>query len=147
MIELLFIYIILLSKDFGFASLLTDDSQDLNAAVSETFCGTLPYYSPQLVSKKPYNPFKSDVWAMAVVLYAMISNRYPFHFKDVKQMYKEQTNYPAYIRSRFSNIVSQPAQDLVERMVNPDEHQRPTMDDVLKDEWLNNTPSTYSNVE
>ena len=45
--------------DFGFASLVEDDSVNVYEASSETFCGTVPYYSPQLVAKKPYNPFKA----------------------------------------------------------------------------------------
>jgi len=44
--------------------------------MSQTFCGTVPYYSPQLVAKRPYNAFKADVWAMSVVLYAMLNNRH-----------------------------------------------------------------------
>ncbi len=42
--------------------------------------------------RKPYDPFKSDIWALAIVLYAMLHNRYPFHFKDIKQMVEEQTD-------------------------------------------------------
>lgn len=85
--------------DFGFADLIMDDT-NINDVVSETFCGTVPYYSPQLASRQPYNPFKADVWAMGVVLYAMLHNRFPFHFQDVKKMIKEQTDYPYFIKLR-----------------------------------------------
>ena len=131
--------------DFGFANLITDESMDVYAAVSDTFCGTAPYYSPQLVAKKPYNPFKADCWAMGVVVYAMLCNRYLFHFKDAKIMYREQTNYPEYIRGRFNEPISELARDLIEFIVQPDEKQRPTMADILAHEWLGGTMTTKTN--
>lgn len=85
--------------DFGFANLAKDD-QDISCALSETYCGTVPYYSPLLATKTPYNPFKADVWALGVVLYAMLNNRFPFHFQDIKQLHREQMDYPNYIKSR-----------------------------------------------
>ena len=77
--------------DFGFATDQTVDTEGY-PILSRTYCGTVPYYSPQIVTKKPYSPFKADVWAHGVVLYAMTHNRFPFHFKDTKLMVKEQND-------------------------------------------------------
>ena len=84
----------------------------------------MPYYSPQLVAKKPYSTFKADVWAMGVVLYAMLDNRFPFHFQDPKKMYKEQTEYPKFIKSRYLYYNSKSARDLMTIIFNPDEKVR-----------------------
>ncbi|KAH7644184.1 hypothetical protein HUG17_6546 [Dermatophagoides farinae] len=121
--------------DFGFVDLIMDDT-DINEVISQTFCGTLPYYSPQIASKKPYNPFKADVWAMGIVLYAMLHNRFPYHFKDVKKMAKEQMDYPAFIKSRFSPELSRPAQDLFLLIFNPNDSIRISMTEVLAQEWM-----------
>nr|XP_027200869.1 testis-specific serine/threonine-protein kinase 2-like [Dermatophagoides pteronyssinus] len=121
--------------DFGFVNLIMDET-DINDVVSQTFCGTLPYYSPQLASKKPYNPFKADVWAMGIVLYAMLHNRFPYHFKDVKKMVKEQLDYPGFIRSRFSSELSRPAQDLFLLIFHPNDSIRISMTEVLAQEWV-----------
>jgi serine/threonine protein kinase len=51
--------------DFGFAKEVWDEKKH-KVIMSETFCGTEPYYSPQIVARKPYNPFCADVWAMGV---------------------------------------------------------------------------------
>lgn len=74
--------------DFGFAKEAIDSEGF--TVLSDTFCGTRPYYSPQIVLRTPYSPFKADIYALGVVLYAMMHNRFPFHFKDNKQMAEEQ---------------------------------------------------------
>ena len=51
-------------SDFGFANFVLDENANVYEAMSTTFCGTLPYYSPNLVIKREYSPFKADVWAM-----------------------------------------------------------------------------------
>ena len=86
--------------DFGFADLIMDDV-NIDDVVSETYCGTVPYYSPQLTARKPYNPFKADVWAMGVVMYAILHNHFPFHFNNTKTFLKEQTTYPQHLKHRF----------------------------------------------
>lgn len=122
--------------DFGFANLITDENMEIADMVSETYCGTLPYYSPQLVTKKPYNPFKADVWAMGLVLYAMLCNRFPFHFQDLKKLYKEQTDHPNFIRTRFLSFNSASVRNLLEMMLNPNEKCRPMMAEVLAHRWV-----------
>ena len=83
------------------------------------------------------------MWGCGVVLFCMLNYRFPFHFqtcffhfKSMRAMYREQTDYPDYIRSRFSEANSAPARDLVEKMVTPSEQDRPTMADVLQHQWF-----------
>lgn len=73
---------------------------------------------------------------MGVVLYAMLNNRFPFHFQDNKKLYKEQTDYPAFIRSRFLEAMSHSSRNLIEIMFDPNEKDRPTMAEVLQHEWV-----------
>jgi serine/threonine protein kinase len=41
-------------------------------------CGSPCYAAPEMLDEKKYNPEKSDVWAMGVTLYAMLSGKLPF---------------------------------------------------------------------
>lgn len=55
---------------------------------SETYCGSYAYASPEILRGVPYDPFMSDVWAMGVVLYAMIFGRLPFDDRDASKLIK-----------------------------------------------------------
>ena len=57
--------------DFGIARQM-DDTTDF----AQTCVGTPYYLSPELIEGRPYNHL-SDVWALGVVLFQMISFRYP----------------------------------------------------------------------
>lgn len=121
--------------DFGFAKVSYVEKAS-KVLLSSTFCGTMPYNSPQLLERVPYNAFKSDVWAMGVVLFIMMNNKFPFHFKNRKLMIKEMHDYPNFIRSRcFSNAPKQ-YMELQEGTLNPNEKERITIRDITRNEWL-----------
>lgn len=68
--------------DFGFSSQMKslDD-------LSDYFCGTPSFLSPEIVNKRVHSPFKADIWALGVVLYKLLTNRYPFEGKNDEQLY------------------------------------------------------------
>lgn len=120
--------------DFGFARIAYDpDTGKLN--LSETFCGTLPYYCPQILQKRAYNPFKADVWAMGVVLYGMLNNKFPFKFRDLRRMLQTQLNRIWKYREDREDLLSREVRDLISRIFEPDEARRPSMDDVMRHPW------------
>ena len=43
--------------------------------------------SPEIVSKKEYSGFKADIWALGVVLYVMLTGRFPFAAKTEKELF------------------------------------------------------------
>jgi serine/threonine protein kinase len=120
--------------DFGFAK-ETFGENTKSAILSETFCGTQPYYSPQLVAKKPYDPFKADVWALGVVLFAMLNNKFPFHYLDSKIMLKEQ-NDPKFIKSRYTKDFPKDLRNLQEIMFDANESTRISLAQVLVHPWV-----------
>lgn len=101
-----------------------------------TFCGTVPYKSPQLLAKKPYNGFKADVWAMGVSLYIMLHRRFPYHFRDREQMLAEAADYPAYIHSRYRKDLGEEAVALLDGMLAPEEGGRWSIKQVVGCGWL-----------
>ena len=102
------------------------------------FCVTSqiePYFSPQIVSNQTYDPFKADVWASGVVLYAMLHNRFPFHFKDTSELLNEQTDI-AYKTDRLARNLSKELKALILHLFEPEEAKRPSFQEVLKDKWV-----------
>ena len=121
--------------DFGFAKEAWDQKNN-KVVLSSTTCGTEPYYSPELVKRVNYDPFKADVWAMGVVLFAMINNKFPFKFNDgPKQMLKQQLN-PQHIESRLIKRISKHLKKLFNKLFDTNESNRIGMNDILKDKWV-----------
>ncbi|KAI2800488.1 hypothetical protein RDWZM_009154 [Blomia tropicalis] len=120
--------------DFGFARNAYD--LDRHAAIlSGTFCGTQPYYSPQLVQRRRYNPFAADCWAMGVMLFAMLNNKFPFHFDNDKTMLAEQLN-PDHLATRYVKKFPADLRDLQEKFFIVEEKNRITMAQVLEHPWI-----------
>lgn len=59
--------------DFGLC-LITDRPNEWQSA----YCGTLVTSSPEMVGREGYLPGPNDIWAVGVVLYLMLTGKYPF---------------------------------------------------------------------
>lgn len=53
-------------------------------AVDTSICGSKPYMSPELLAGAPYNGQLADVWATGVVLFCLVTGRFPFGDGDDK---------------------------------------------------------------
>lgn len=106
--------------DFDFALEVADkDDQYLY------FCGTVDYMSPQLISKQPVKPMKTDIWAAGVTCYYMLTGEKPFksHAKLVKGTFDSK---------KLGNKVVK----MLKCILNPDEDQRPEAEDILNHPWF-----------
>jgi serine/threonine protein kinase len=68
-------------SDFGFVKVHTSAEMVLRSAqkslcLAESLVGSINYIAPDIIiaekQKKKYNPFKSDVWSMGIILYKML---------------------------------------------------------------------------
>ncbi|CAH1275338.1 unnamed protein product [Diabrotica balteata] len=78
-------------SDFGFARGNLKDKSGQNI-LSETFCGSYAYASPEILKGIPYQPQHADVWSMGVVLFAMVFGRLPFDDSNYKELIKQVSN-------------------------------------------------------
>lgn len=102
--------------------------------LNETFCGTLPYLSPEMIRQQPYDSKKTDMWSLGVCLYVMLNDKLPFPFNDVRQMLKKQMTRD-YKFKQDSNFSSQ-CKDLIALLLEPDLNRRLTCFDAIKHPWL-----------
>ena len=58
--------------DFGFAAFCS------NTQKLKIFCGTPSYMAPELVRKHEYDGRQVDMWALGVLLFALLAGSFPF---------------------------------------------------------------------
>jgi serine/threonine protein kinase len=113
--------------DFGLACRVERPEQLLT-----TFSGTEQYAAPELLEGRAYDGFKTDAYALGVVLYLLLTAQYPFSPDDVDVQFEEQTS-PAFLASLpFPAHVSSGARDLVWSLLRADPRRRLTVDGALK---------------
>ncbi|RIA96871.1 kinase-like domain-containing protein [Glomus cerebriforme] len=97
-----------------------------NGRKFDTFCGTIDYAAPEVLTGKKYSGPPQDIWALGILLYTLIYKENPFY--NIDEIIARDLRIPY--------ILSEGSIDLVKRMLDRDVEQRPTIDDVLNHSWL-----------
>jgi NIMA (never in mitosis gene a)-related kinase len=120
--------------DFGISCVL-----ETTVAMAHTVVGTLYYLSPELVNRTPYS-FKSDVWALGVVLYELAALRQPFDSTSLHELLRLiiQGEYEP-----LDNLYSDDLKSLVRSMLTRDPSTRPAVAEMLRMPFLQ---SAFTNV-
>ena len=89
--------------------------------------------APELVNRDEYSPFAVDIWALGVLLYAMLCGRFPFAEKVESSLYASiktgKYELPAHLSENAKEMIS------VMLCVNVD--LRPSTAEVLAHQWFN----------
>lgn len=91
--------------------------------------GTPYYMSPELVSKKNYNPFKADIWAFGILLYWLVLGYFP-------QDTGEANNNNKLFDLRFPLDMHPGIEYLITKMLNEDPNDRINAEGILLDTWV-----------
>ena len=106
--------------------------------------GTECYTPPEVYSNKPYNGFKYDIFSLGHLLMTLVTGKLGFSsVKEHDKLYKFIINHEyekywekhrTFVKKNFN--LSESFKKLFVRMVayNPDE--RPLIDEILNDEWM-----------
>lgn len=124
--------------DFGFARCCHDLVTGA-PVLSETGCGTRAYLAPEVLTGR-YNPIKSDVWSVGVLLFMLLNNALPFPDDPAGMGAKRQHRHQMERKYRFTNKqLTSEARDVVAFHLNPDPAQRPSMEQVFRHVWFQAT--------
>ncbi len=90
--------------------------------------------SPELCQEKPYNN-KSDIWSLGCVLYEIVTHKHAFEGASMKALVGKilKGNYPP-ISSRYSSDL----RGIIDKMLEKDPRNRPSINTVLKAPFLQN---------
>lgn len=126
--------------DFGFAC-RTDEHKDM-----EGLCYTLDYAAPEVLSNKRYTK-ACDLWSMGVILYKLLCGHSPFRRPSEADLETPNITDKIMKRIKQSSIdesskwksLSEPAKDLIRRLLTVSPHSRITLNEILVHDWLNST--------
>ncbi|CAL1600868.1 unnamed protein product [Knipowitschia caucasica] len=112
--------------DFGLATKIEFDGER-----KKTLCGTPNYIAPEVLCKKGHS-YEVDVWSLGCILYTLLVGKPPFETSCLKETYNriKKNNYsiPWHIHPAASS--------LIKRMLHADPTQRPTVSEMLSDEFM-----------
>lgn len=125
----------LVITDFGFVNEFFAHSE-----LMKTSCGSPCYAAPELVvSSKPYEARKADIWSCGVILYAMLAGYLPWDDdtknpdgNDIGKLYQYITRTPL----KFPEYITPLPRDLLRRILYPDPKRRISMRSIQKHEWV-----------
>lgn len=137
-------------RDLKLENIVLDSSNtakltDLNLAtvinpsqpLLKTPCGSQEYAAPEIVQAQPYDGRKTDVWALGVILFALLTGELPFTVR-----YGERPNKVLHRIARGDyrwpkgSKVNEEAKDLVSKMLCLNPSKRATVEDILGHPWL-----------
>jgi len=137
-------------KDIKLENILFDNTTDLNVAITDfgfslirtpddslitSYNGTTNYASPELLFGIPHDGYKSDIWALGVCLYILLTGEYPF-IGNSMESFKECVMEERYILQLIHN---DDAADLVVQMLKIEKSERYDINQVLNSKWLKTT--------
>lgn len=122
--------------DFG-NSKVFHDSLHINTVIPEKgIHGSLPYIAPEEFLKTEYNPEKSDVWSVGIILFEIVYHLFPWHQAnnyDSKFKYYLDCLRCEHLTNVFPEEISRV---LLSKMLNPNPDYRPRIEEIKDD--LNN---------
>ncbi|KAK4337041.1 hypothetical protein RND71_043389 [Anisodus tanguticus] len=103
-----------------------------------TLCGTPNYIAPEVLLKKGHS-YEVDIWSLGCIVYTLIVGKPPFETNDLKDTYK-RIRYNTYT---FPNNINEEIKIFIQKMLQSNPKDRPSMKDVLNDPYMKNyTPSS-----
>lgn len=116
--------------DFGLASVLpSTDSRKY------TICGTPNYIAPEVLGGKTTgHSFEVDIWAIGIMLYALLVGKPPFQAKDVNVIYEriKKTEYLFPV----DKPISEEAMTLIKDLLSLNPLNRPSINEILDYPWF-----------
>ena len=112
--------------DFGLA---TNTKRDIHTV------GTPYYMAPEMIEK--FSCPQSDIWSVGVIVYLMLTGKYPFEMKEGEDLFDKIKNDKIDLKPLNISRASNEAKDFIQKCLKKDYNQRMTTSQALEHEWIN----------
>ena len=137
----------IIHRDLKLENILIDDNFDVKiidfgfATVCKSYkkldlmCGTPCYMDPDIVQEKLYLGQPVDVWALGVILYYLVTGKWPFYSDDQDELYakivKGKWSFPD-----AGNRYTVKLQNFLDRIFTVEAKERIRAEEMLEDPWM-----------
>ena len=114
----------------------------INANNLQEQAGTKSYVAPEVLSNQPYDGIRADIFSLGQFLFILVAGIPGFNFASSEDIYykliikQHLDHYWEMLESMINLNLSPKFKDLFIRMVNPNPAQRPTIEQILNDAWM-----------
>jgi len=112
----------------------------INANNLQDIHGITSYTAPELLLNQPYNGIQSDIFSLGQLLFVLVTGRLGFNNANqndnLYRLIMNPQNHAQYWEILNDLNLSQSFKNLFVNMVAPNPGQRPTIDQILNDEWM-----------
>ncbi|EGF82654.1 hypothetical protein BATDEDRAFT_34366 [Batrachochytrium dendrobatidis JAM81] len=119
--------------DFGLANLYNPNS------LLSTFCGSLYFAAPELLSARKYVGPEVDMWSMGVILYVLVCGKVPFDDSSLPALHAKiksgKVEYPSFLSDECIHLLS--------TLLHLDPSQRATISDLQCHPWILKEKETF----
>lgn len=147
--------------DFGLARIIDPANPTLT-----TRCGSEEYAAPEIIRNQGYDGRNTDVWALGVILYAMLVGELPFTYAPERgekvshlfyKIMKAEVKWPKTnmegaeaVKGKGKGMISEEAKEVVAEILVRDPERRIKLRDLPSLKWFreeNEEAETKANVE
>ncbi|KAH0787964.1 CAMK family protein kinase [Histomonas meleagridis] len=111
----------------------------INNRLMTTRCGTFFYCAPEMFSEQPYDGMKCDIWSAGVMLFTIVTGRFPWE-QNENLSEEDQFNHAieqiCSCHIEYPDTLSYPLVELISQMLTPDPRFRPDAEQVLEHPWF-----------
>lgn len=109
--------------DFGFAR---------RDKMMSMICGTPNYMAPEICKKLVHDPKKVDVWALGIILYYLLTEKFPFEGKNIYELNQ------SIIKGDYDDSdLSEDQKSLLNSMLEVEPQKRKDCENILNSNWFN----------
>ena len=127
--------------DFGLSNYFNLNKEN-KTKLLKTPCGSPCYAAPEMVSGNKYNGFKTDIWAIGIVLYAMIVGYLPFEDSDNDILYKKILDCDI----EFPEFLNELSIDIIKKILNSNCDERYSISDIKRHQFYLNGKKIYESI-
>ena len=102
-------------------------AESSNIEHCSTFCGTSYYLAPEVIKGEEYDARKSDVWSLGILLYAMLTQSFPYDDENINIILSQMHSLPYLIETQVQSKLSK----LLFQMLSEDPSLRPFPSDIV----------------